>query len=349
MVDFSNMYIEKLIVHRVFKRGDSGELIQPEYSLNPIILDDSKKRLIIERLVTALGRNSKSLMMNIVDSTEGSTIQLISKLYNCTNQVFTQISKEITYKLALVQTISRISDCALFIVTGSIGQNNLPFSCIVKSESQSAFRLIENSDHEKILELIDDALLGKDQKLFKIGFIANIDKNIEDFEVIVFDSNLDQFKSAKAAKYFYIDFLGCAIQENSATATKDFYNETSNFINSNNYSTLKKIYIQNQLVSYLLAEGTNVINSNEFANNAFRDSNDIDNYLTFMDQANVTSRNIFKDLSLLNKKLKKRYINFTSGIRISGDFENFEKLLKFDINDSGSITVEIQGEMINQS
>ena len=66
MKDFSNLQINQLIVHRVFKRSDTGEIVQPEYSLNPIELDESKKRVIRERLVSALGKNSKSLEMDII-------------------------------------------------------------------------------------------------------------------------------------------------------------------------------------------------------------------------------------------------------------------------------------------
>lgn len=348
MKDFSNLQINQLIVHRVFKRSDTGEIVQPEYSLNPIELDESKKRVIRERLVSALGKNSKSLEMDIIRKDNGSTINLISRLYNCSKGSFTDISKEIAYKLAMAQTLSRIPDCALFIITGTHSNDNIPFSCIVKSESQSAFRLIENQMHEKVLELIDDALLGKDQKLFKIAFISNLDNDIDNCDVIVFDSNLDQFKTSSAAKYFYSDFLGCIIKENSARVIKDFYNQTSDYINSSKYLPEKKVQMQNQLVSYLLSEGVSTVSCHDFANRTLIESAEIDKYLAFMNQFDFSSRSIYKDTSSISKKLKKRYINFSNGIRITGDYTNFDEQLTVSSEEDGVITIKIIGGILNQ-
>jgi len=349
MNDLSNIIIDKLIIHRVFKRGPSNELIIPDYSNNPISLNHTESNVIRERLVTALGKNSKSLLMDAVEKDEDSTISIISKLHNCSSDEFTLYSKNITLKLAEAQTYKRISDCALFIITGTVGTENIPFACIVKSEAQSAFRLIENARHEKSLELIEDALLGKDQKLYKIGFISNLNKDISDFEILIFDSNLDQFKSNNAAKYFYINFLGCKIKENSAKLTRDFFDETTKFINSLDTNLSTKFNLQNQLNAYLLSEGSVTINSSDFANTVFKDSDTIDKYIDHLGSQEIAIRSIIKDTNLINKKLKKRHLNFSNGIRIIGDQQTIENSLKIISNDNSMVTLEISGNLINQS
>lgn len=348
MNDLSNIIIKKLIIHRVFKRGPNNELINPDYSNNPISLNLAESNVIRERLVSALGKNSKSLLMDLVEKDDNSTVSIVSKLYNCSNDEFTSYSKEITLKLAEAQTYKRISDCALFIITGTVSAQNIPFACIVKSESQSAFRLIEDVRHQKSLELIEDALLGKDQKLYKIGFISNLDKDINEFEILIFDSNLDQFKSSNAAKYFYINFLGCKIKENSAKLTKDFFDETTKFINSIDSNPSTKFNLQNQLNSYLLSEGSLTINSLEFANTVFKDADMIDNYISHLGSQEISTRSIVKNTDLINKKLKKRHLNFSNGIKIIGEQQTIENSLIVLSDENGMVTIKINGNLINQ-
>ena len=345
MLDLSNISIEKVIAHSVYRRGADGSLRHPNLSNNIFELSQQESSVMQERLISALGSSNKSVYMDIVRDDQSSTIHLLKSVFGATPEIFAASSRQIANKLAEAQTNRNIPDCALFILSGQTGENNRRYVAVLKSESQSAFHLTHGEDHVSVLELIENALLGKDHKLYKIAFMVESAHQTAppQYEVIVFDSNLDFDATRKASIYFFDAFLGCTIQRNSKILTKEFYDKTSEYILNLNINANEKKILQTSLATYLCAPGIPLISPNGFASTFFEDQNIQVDYVEKMAENNIPNIAIAKDISAIKRRLQRRILVFSSGVTISGKHDEFDDVVRIVEENANGCLVSIAG------
>lgn len=349
--EFINLNISKIITHEVFKRDEEKQIVPPTLNNELTILSVNGLSVLTDRIVSVLGKDSKSVEMDIANRGTGSAYALVKDIFgNNTNENFIEKSKDITKILTTAQVSRNIPGGVVIIINGTSGYGDDKYDLVlvIKAELQSGFR--KTHSHNTI-EYINDLLLTPHQKMYKIGaFLQNKDKA----KAFVYDYNISKTDEQGLATYFYSTFLGFAMLHTNKYFTSKFYNGTKEFINSiKNISDEKKYDLNTHLYSYMKADTIATISLADFSE-YISDAPLKDEYISFMRREifkdETFDRSITKDIADIKSKLRTRRMEFTSGIKILGLSEDFEKNVKIinqkeSDNSEISTTLEIIGNV----
>lgn len=352
---FTNLDMEKIIVHQIFQRNENRELIEPRYNNEFSKLEEQGLNELQQRIIKAIGNDSYCIEMEIADFTDNSVFQSIAKCLRSSNEEFIRISKDLARKLATVQTSRKIPGGIVVVFRGTIGESSNKYIGIIKAEKHGGFSLTE-TDTQLLLQYLSNLLLTPQQKLYKIAMFiekdepgsVNAARRPDEFKVYVFDHNMNRSETKEAALYFYRDFLGCSIHHSNKKLTKDFYTYTKEYINCIEANDEVKVDLINALHTYLKIDQGNTIQINEFANRFFDNKDTIDEYINYMEDKNVPNHAISKDLTLIKHKLRRRKIKFTSKVTITAPSNEFDNLVKVINSENNKTIVEIEGHIAQQ-
>lgn len=342
---FEGFCISRIIFHKIFKRDENG-IVPPVYNSSCETLAPKEKSTIEERIVKAIGNNSKALQMDVIKNGEGSVFKYVIPAFvrQLDEAEFIGLSKNITDKLVEAQSTRRMPGGVVAVFEGKTGIHSQRYIGIIKAEEDNGFTL-ESADSRLLLKFIDDLLLTKNQKIYKVAII--IDKgegkstrDPGDVDVYIYDSNNNVAHADARVTYFYDAFMGCTFQKSSEILTRNFYNSTKTFINtSDEISSERKIDLVGALYSYLKFNASPIINVEEFANTYFAEAEIKDKYAKFMEERKIPTNSIHKDLSLISSKLKKRKIRFTNSITLEAPVDDFDRTVVIKENDNDNSTV----------
>lgn len=339
-----NLNIESIIAHKILKRSSADTVTRPIYNEEIINLDAAALFTFNQRVIQAIGSDSNSIEMDIYDKNVGSVFNSIEDIVQNGMDNFIENSKKIALKLADAQNTTRIPGGIIFIFSGKIGEDENDFVGVMKAETQDGFSIVKNED-KFTLDHITELLLTPHQKLYKIGMFINVN---EEYKCIVYDSNLGRSAKSDAAKYFYETFLGCRQAVNSKFLTRKFYIETKSFIEKESGLTEEEKFEANSaLNTYVKLNQSNIISTREFAETYIKDEIN-DKYTNYMrDTINFPESNVMKDISLIEKNLKRRKIKFRDNINLVGPTEDFSKLVSI-LADGEDTLVRIKGHIVGQ-
>lgn len=352
---FLNLYVRKIIIHKIFKRDDTKIMKEPYYSPSCCKLNDGFRLKIQDRIVRSMGNESHSIHMEVVDDSENSVYKTVTNYWLKSNQdekSFINMSKEITKSLACVQESRKYPDSIIICVEGTVQALNKPFFGVIKAESQDGFSIIENNDTLG-LNYINDLFMTKNEKYQKIGiFINNAvkgrDIEAKDIDAFIFDCNTDKSISKSKAEYFYKSFLGLGFRKDSNLLTNNFYINTKKFIqNAADISNTKKIKLITSLLDYLNSDAVTVVNAKDFASNNFDDAVIVDNYIKYLSDVGVNLNSIHKDLSMLGKQITIRHLEFSNKVKIQIPVDEFSDSVTID-EERGETVVKIKGMILNE-
>lgn len=349
---FENIVIQRIILHEVYKRGDSNTYIEPFYNDQLSELDIVAKDVLRKRIIKSMGNESRSLEMDIDDDGENSVCNIIKAYWNngSLEEEFIVMSKLLTKRLAEIQDTKRYPGGIIVVLSGTV-QLAKKFVCIIKAEKQGGFTAIDK-DGSKILQYISDLLLTQNQKLQKMGaFICNTENEVltEDIDAIIFDSNTDSSTSDSKAKYFYSDYLGLKFKMDSDVLTERFYKVSKKFILENEkIPEDERIEKLTNLLSYIRMDTRLTLNSSIFADMAFEDKELKDDYLQYARKNNVPEINIHKDTSMLGKKISQRNLVLDDEVKIQIPVEYFGKNVTIDKDDNNETVITIKGMKLNE-
>jgi len=347
--EFINFKINRIITHEIFKRNNEREVIPPEISESLTYLNNDGTDELQLRIVDAIGKDSKSVEMEIYKKNENSIHSYVTKIINeDSDEVFINASASIARNLSEAQTSRNLPGGILVIIDGTTGVENKKFLAIIKAELQGGFQKASNST----IEYVKDLLLTPQQKLYKIGiFLDSIEA--DDTRAFVYDYNMSRSQENGMAIYFYDNFLGCKIAHTDKYFTNRFYHETKNFIDKVGVFNDEEIFnLHTHLYSYLNSE-TNTLNITDFSNLYISEASKKDAYYAHMEEVlgdNMIHRSITKDLSDIKSRLRMRKVIFSNKVKISAPSDNFEKNVKIvdeTVNDDGKTitTVNILGKV----
>jgi len=345
MNEFYGFKLNKVIIHKLFKKkGESN--FSPEFSDDIVGMSNEAMELIQERMVDALGKNSKSIEVVFINEEINHAADLVKKLFTQNTKEFIRISKELVNKLSNVQKSGAIKNSAILVFLGKFGIYQNECVIFLKAESDTSVQLVKEVSEEKFaLSIVENSLLGSEQKLYKI---AIVEKCNEDYEVVLFDKNLDYYSSTGAAKYFYHDFLECDVKDTSKISTTQFFNLTSQFISNMSISDDRKYTLQNALSAYLGSPGIAIVEVREFANTYFSENENRDSYTGFMEK-NDYIRGFRKDLETATRLTKKRVLKYSNGLSLIGSTLAIQQNVKVIWDkESGMTKTVILGELVSQ-
>lgn len=350
-MQLTNLYIDKIVIHQIFKRNTDGSVKQPKKSSSFIRFDHSAMETFKVRVIDALGSQSKAVDMVIVRQGQGDVSTAIERLNNANDNDFIDISYEIASKLSEAQVRKSIPGGILVVFKGRYSNPEKSFIGVMKAEIHSAYEKTENPNTNEIsLKFVEEALLTPATKLYKTaGFFEKTTSNREEavgdlnnvWHVGISDSQISQTDGKAAAQYFYSSFLGCGYPESSAKTTREFYEATCEFLTGMDISEEKRNDLHNALISYLKYENTDVVSATEFSDRYF-DVDTRDQFAEHIEDKGLPLTAFTKDIEQISTRLKQRKLSFSKNVKITAPSDVFKELIDIE-----SITENHDGESVN--
>ncbi|WP_137871631.1 nucleoid-associated protein [Sphingopyxis sp. 2PD] len=248
-----NLTVSRVCLHEVYVRDDAGNVVQPQYAQGLFQLQGAALNAFRSRVLAAFKSDGHCMEMAIRDSGAGSAVAIGAELLNGANDAdFILQSRHFADKLAASQTSQRIPGGVVVVFEGSVGQPANRFFAVMKAELHEAFQKTGNLQ----ARFVSDLFLSKGTKLYKIGLFmdegAADDADFPDgWSPLLFDQLLTASRRDGAANYFYSNFLGLDIPEDSAHRVKQFFEQTKSYIRSSNLPRDQKVDLFNGLYTYL--------------------------------------------------------------------------------------------------
>lgn len=349
----ADLQIRRIAVHEVFVRDNDLQPVPPRFSESLALLSADGLAAIRERLIKALGSDSKSIEMTIREDGPASTFQLCASLLDADDERFLELSKRIAQKLAGAQVSRKIPGGVVVVMDGTTGIDAHPFTCIIKAEVHSGFAR-EAGEAGILIRFLDNLLLTPQQKLHKIGLFIRVSEDAspdgsflgDDFSAYIFDNQMISSEITTAANYFYEQFLGCTAASSARKLTRDFYNTSRAFLDASPLSDEQKVESVSALHVYLRSNRQHV-HAMEFAQEYLPPElhQEFSDYLTERAFPEIA---VPKDLSAIKRRLRIRKLSFTSDVRIIGPADRFNELVAVQSTDDGVTVVRIVGNVATQ-
>jgi hypothetical protein len=348
-----DLRLNRIAVHEIFKRDVDLQPIPPRCSDTLANLEPEGKSAIRERIVGALGSNSKSVQMSVIEDGPGSAFDLFSRLPFVDDASFLDVSQQIAQKLSSAQTARTIPGGVLVVVDGRSGADGRPFSGVIKAEVHSGF-IKEAGDQGPLIRYLTDLLLTPNQRFHKIGLFVREnpqalppdDYYSDDYLVYVFDNQMNGAEITTAANYFYERFLGCTAASTAKKLTRDFYKHSRDFIDASALDNERKVESVSALHVYLRSN-VQTVQALEFAQQHLPP--DIHQaYIDFLVEHEFPENAVPKDTSQIKHKLRIRKLNFNTQVRITGPADRFRELVQVQSADADATIVRIVGQLLTQ-
>ncbi|MBY7976337.1 nucleoid-associated protein [Vibrio fluvialis] len=364
-MQLTNLQIDKIVIHQIFRREPDGALKQPKKSSNFIRFDHAAMETFKIRVIDALGSHSKAVDMIIVAQGSNDVSTKVESLKNADDADFIDISYDIARKLTEAQVRKSIPGGILVVFKGRYSSPEKTFIGIMKAEIHSAYEKTENvHTHEISLKFVEEALLTPATKLYKTaGFFEKNSPSDDDdgdddlngfWSVSISDSQISQTDGKAAAHYFYSTFLGCGYPESSARTTREFYEATCSFLSKMNISEEQRNDLHNALISYLKYENSQVVSANEFSERYF-DVDTRDDFSEYLEDQGLPLTAFTKDIDQISSKLKTRKLSFSKNVKITAPSDVFKDLVSIEAilqNDEGEdvnwTKIIVKDKIINQ-
>ncbi len=346
---FKALRFKHIILHNVHKPNENGA-VDPTLSGALTNLDTKGLAKLEERISSVLGSKTSSLEMDVADKSATSCFQLSKMLIQATPQDFVKHSGDIAKLHTKIHSSKQWPDGTLVIISGTTGPHNQRCLIIIKAEQQAGFtETLHNG--QILMAYLENLILTPQSKLYKIGvFVESIQKPsgpVGELLAHVFDSNIKANDDRSAARYFYSNFLGLKIPNNSSQRTRDFFELTTNFISTLDVSDDQKLDYKQALFTYLKVEKIDTIETQEFGKKYFVTEID-DEYAHFMRAKGFPETAIAKDTKLINGHLARRKLSFNNDIKITAPSTGFSDLVKIVKIEEAHTLIRVKGHLIGQ-
>lgn len=325
ILDFSSIKIDELIVHDIPKHKQSDTSKSPIYSQKVSDLPDGLRLFFKDKIVNALSSDRSFKVCYDTDSTSPMK-RHCSDILNDDYVDFVDKSKKIAKHLFDIQVGNNAAGI-LLIIKGVISGFN---SCILMKLERDKGAQLNLNLKTKSFDIVEvkDLMLTQKTKIFKVALLLDQSKTGSDFDGFVTDYQIN-IKNKKEAITFFIDkFLGCRAFEDPKIATQRFYNLTRSFIDMTDDAVKKTKYLQD-LNSYI-QKNQNTISPKEFANDYLEESREKNDYKDFLKDNKFSFQTVVKDTQLINSKVRKISVDFTSGVSIVGSKGVLDESVKIE-------------------
>jgi hypothetical protein len=332
-----NLRINRIIIHQVYRLDPNGNKIKPLQSHEYTNFAKEAMETFKTRVTSALGEDSKAVLMEIVSQDPKDLPFLINKIVDQDDESFATSSYDIAMKLTDVQQSKNIPGGILVVFSGKYGSFGKNFLGIIKAEVHSGYEKEINSKTKEIsLKFVEELLLTPGSRLYKTaGFFEREDynktsSNLNDkWSVLVSDYQISDVDGKAAAHYFYANFLGCGYPQTSARTTKQFYDTTKEFILNLNISQSYKSELINALTTYLKVETSSTASAVVFSRRYF-DIDTQDKYTNYIEESGLPNIEFTKDIEHISNQLKFRKVSFKSNVKITAPSDVFKDLVTIE-------------------
>lgn len=324
MINIPQSVFEKIIVHTVFKKRKDQQHSHCQFEPEALTVEGRIVELLKERINNAVGIESKSFKLKIIDFGDESFFKQAHDIIHNDGD-FVAISQRIAQKLAVSQTSSNISGGYIFIVKGT-SSNNENFVIALKAEVHNALSL-KHVNGRVDIQYIEDIFLSPSTKFYKLGIIYEETNEQETFPNNVYSSLLfdNQFNpTLNPAEFFTKDFLGFDLNSNDKIQTRRFYDQVNSFICEQITDPIIRMELTSLVKNIMKYDVSNIIDPESFRDKFFGDNDDLKQRFSTQILINYP-RQIVKNTSLLDFSLKTKKVFFPNKIKVEGPEETFDR------------------------
>lgn len=314
-----NLSIGRVVVHEVFQRKDSQNVVPPSYGKELETLDAKALSHFERRITDAFSAQSKSVEMKIVKTDDASVVGAARHLLHATNKDFPTISNRLADALSDAQKSRGIPGGMLLVFDGKVGSEEKPFVGVIKAEMQSGFQR-RRTIAQVVTEFLENIFLTPATRLYKLSLFISGDKTVTndtEWRCFVFDSNITAARPEGAAVYFYDGFLGCAFPENGKYETAKFFDLTKEFVRSSVKDRELRRDLGDALIAFVKFDNAPTFTSQQFGE-TYLPLELRDPFKTFLESKKFpTYRSVVRDLSEMSGRLRRRKYKFGPDIEFS--------------------------------
>ena len=171
MINFANATLNRIISHRIFSKQKGDESAQVKLVNELVFADTNVQRTIKQRSTDALGRQSRSFVVDFEKFGKGSFFSFAHDIFDVDDNEFIKRSQSITTLLAHSQKRTNSPGGYLIILDGKTDDYR-PFLLVIKAELQEAITAGKNEKtHQPQMEYLEEIFLSPAEKFFKMGLL----------------------------------------------------------------------------------------------------------------------------------------------------------------------------------
>jgi len=190
------------------------------------------------------------------------------------------------------------------------------------------------------INVLKNLMLHDASRVFKLALFINRPNNME---ILVVDNQVGWAHKRNIAQFFLRDFLGCHLLDAPDILTQKFYDAVERFINEVVDDPEKKVEYTLQLVAELKNQSDS-INPEQFAIRCFSDEYR-GPFQRFIIETGIPYREFPKDLGQIQSRLRRRIVEFESGISLSGSEDALRNKVSIQKQDNGLARIEFEDKI----
>lgn len=190
------------------------------------------------------------------------------------------------------------------------------------------------------INVLRDLMLHDASRVFKLALFINRPDNME---IVVVDNQVGWAHKRNIAHFFLRDFLGCRLLDAPDVLTQKFYDAAERFINEVVDDPEKQIEYTLQLVAELKSQSDS-ISPERFAIRCFSDEYR-GPFQQFIAESGIPYGEFPKDLGQIQSRLRRRVVEFSSGISLSGGEDALRDKVAIQKQDNGLARVEFEDKI----
>ena len=339
-IDTTTILIEQIIVHDIpkHKKGEKG--IEPNYSEQESKLTQGLRNFFKDKVVQALG-SDKSFKICFNEESDSPASWITNEVLKSDGSNFVLQSKEITKHLFEIQ----VGYNAAGILVAIFGKVNSFNTCIIlKLEKDKGAQLtLDPKTHSYNIAEVEDLMLTQKTKIFKVAMFILRDDFKAKYDGVIMDYQIDIKEKKEVTTWFMDKFLGCRAFEDPKITTQRFYNHTRAYINTIQDDIDRAKYIQD-LNSYV-QKNSLTLNPKEFADDYLRTTAHRNDYKNFLQTKKFKFTSFPKDLTQIDRQVRKITLTFDNDISIVGNKGTFDKKVKLEKLNNGQTRAEVTSKI----
>lgn len=250
--------INRVIAHEIqpkTEKKDAYAVTRDEL----LVFNKAEKDILINRIGEAISNTTKTFQLDYEDRSDESLYAVLKDYDSITKKKFIDYSSDMANKLADAHFRIKIPGGYCLVGDGMTSSKKM-FFFVIKAELQEVFNIEKNT-----LKVIKNVFLSPAKDFYKIGFFIQSGKSFIPF---MYD---DQFSLQKKdlTEYFYSNFLGLTTDKNDKLKTKNFYEDTKHFIETNIDNMKDRMGLIKALTVLYREEATGLISPKEFSDKYF--------------------------------------------------------------------------------
>lgn len=190
------------------------------------------------------------------------------------------------------------------------------------------------------INILRDLMLYDGIRVFKLALFINRPNNME---IVVVDNQVGWAHKRNIAQFFLEDFLGCRLLNAPDVLTQKFYDAAEQFINEVVHDPEKQIEYTLQLVAEMKSQSDS-ISPERFAIRCFSDEHRR-TFQKFSAERDIPSGDFPKDLGKIQSRLRRRVVEFSSGISLSGSEDALRNKVAIHTQENGLVRVEFEDKI----